>query len=201
MNAVFVEIVRLCAGLRASVLILCLHLAVPAIAKDVAGIRLQDMVKVGDSDLVLNGAGARTAYFLKFYVASLYLPRKSHTKDEIVQMRGAKRLQMVMLFDATSKDFNKALIRGMTANSSADELAKLESRMHEFEKVIDTFVSVKKGDVVNMDFVPGTGLLVSVNGHSRSAAITGEDFYAKLLEIFIGQHVADVPLRKQLLGL
>lgn len=185
----------------ALILSLTVLLALPARASKLEGVHLDEQLHLANSELVLNGYGARTAYFLKFYVASLYLPRKSSSKDEIVRMPGAKRLQMVMLFGATSKDFNKALIRGMTANSTPDEFARLQSRMHEFEKVIDSFVAVKKGDVINMDFVPGTGLVVSVNGSIKEVPIKGEDFYGKLLEIFIGQHVADEPLRRHLLGL
>jgi hypothetical protein len=166
----------------------------------VEGVNLDDQITLVDAPLVLNGAGVRKAYFIKAYVAGMYLPRKSSRKDEIVHIQGPKRFQMVMLMGADSKEFNKALIQGMQRNSSPEEFPRLEARMHAFEKIIDSFVSVKSGDVVLMDYLPGTGTVVSVNGHVQGSPIGGEDFYAKLLEIFIGEHVADEHLKQHLLG-
>ena len=169
-------------------------------AMKVENVNLDDQITLADAPLVLNGAGVRKAYFIKAYVAGMYLPRKSSRKDEIVQIKGPKRFQMVMLMGADSKEFNKALIKGMTRNSSPEEFSRLEMRMHAFEKIIDSFERVRAGDIVLMDYLPTTGTVVSVNGRVHGSPIGGEDFYGKLLEIFIGEHVADEHLRQHLLG-
>lgn len=170
-------------------------------AANVEGFQIEDRIRLADTELQLNGVGVRSAYFLKFYVASMYLTQRSSSKDVIVRTTGPKRFQMAMLFSASSADFNKALTKGMRRNSTDEEFAKLEERMHTMEKIIDSFVTVKRGDVINMDFIPGKGTVVSVNGLAKFSPIGGEDFYGKLLEVFIGEHVSDEPLRQRLLGL
>ncbi|MBI3369050.1 MAG: chalcone isomerase family protein [Burkholderiales bacterium] len=63
-----------------------------------------------------------------------------------------------------------------------------------------TLGEVKKGDLINLDFVPGQGLLFSRNGKLLGAAIPGEDLYGALLRCFIGEHPVDDKLKAGLLG-
>ena len=56
---------------------LSMLLALPALAAEVSGVKLDDKVSVGGKELVLNGAGVRTKVVFKVYVASLYLPSKT----------------------------------------------------------------------------------------------------------------------------
>ncbi|MGV0976826.1 MAG: chalcone isomerase family protein, partial [Azonexus sp.] len=49
-------------------------LAIPGVhAAEVAGIKVDDQIKVGANELVLNGAGVRTKVFIKVYVGALYV--------------------------------------------------------------------------------------------------------------------------------
>jgi Chalcone isomerase-like len=61
-------------------------------------------------------------------------------------------------------------------------------------------VKVKKKDVLTIDWIPASGTVLSLNGSARGAAIPGEDFYAALLRIFIGDKVSDAELKAGLLG-
>ena len=46
-------------------------LAVPGLhAAEVAGVKIEERIKVGSSELVLNGAGLRTKVFIKVYVGA-----------------------------------------------------------------------------------------------------------------------------------
>jgi Chalcone isomerase-like len=164
------------------------------------GVDVEEQTTLADSPLVLNGAGVRKTHFIKAYVASLYLPGKAALKEDVVRMSGPKRFQMVMLIGADSKEFSKALIKGMRRNSTEEEFARLEERMRVFESHIDSLVKVKQGDIVRMDYFPGAGMVLSLNGRAHGAPIVGEEFYGKLLEIFIGAHVSDGLLRQNLLG-
>ena len=169
-------------------------------AAKLEGIEVDEQVRLSNTDLLLNGAGVRKTHFIKAYVASLHLPRRSTHVDEVVQMRGPKRLQMVMLVGVESKEFTKAMLKGMRRNSTEAELSRLQERMHVFEQIIDSMVSVKRGDVLWLDYLPDMGMVLSVNGQTRGMPIVGEDFYGKLLEVFIGAHVSDPPLKQHLLG-
>ena len=54
----------------ATLLAFCIASA-PALAAEVAGVKLDDKMSVGGQELVLNGAGIRTKAFFKVYVGSL----------------------------------------------------------------------------------------------------------------------------------
>jgi len=44
---------------------------------EVAGVKLDDMERVGSADLVLNGAGLRTKFVFKVYAMGLYLAART----------------------------------------------------------------------------------------------------------------------------
>jgi hypothetical protein len=63
-------------------------------AADIAGVTLPDTVQVAGTTLLLNGAGLRTKYMVKVYVASLYLTQKSSDPNAIVKADAPKRIVM-----------------------------------------------------------------------------------------------------------
>jgi hypothetical protein len=169
-------------------------------ALHLAGVDVSEHVQVANTGLVLNGTGVRRAYFLDVYVASLYLPQRQNETSAILAMPGSKRLQMTMLMSASSQDFNKAMVKGMRRNSTDDEYHHLQSRISDFERIINGYGAVKRGDVISIDYFPDKGTAVSVNGQVKDAPIAGEDFYKNILEIFLGANVNDTELKRKLLG-
>jgi hypothetical protein len=59
--------------------------------------------------------------------------------------------------------------------------------------------TLKKGSVVHLDYLPGTGTRVSVNGVEK-ITIKGEDFFQSMLRIWIGRKPVDGRLRDAMLG-
>ena len=53
-----------------------LFLASSAFAAEVGGVNMPNTLKADGTDLVLNGAGTRTKFFIKVYVAGFSLPEK-----------------------------------------------------------------------------------------------------------------------------
>jgi hypothetical protein len=156
--------------------------------------------KVGDADLVLNGVGVRSVLFVKAYVAGLYVPQKSTSDRALLASKGPKRVQIRLLRDTSASTFHGAFKRGIDDNTTDAEEAALRSRMEQFEKTVNAIGEAKKGDVVNMDLIPGRGLAVSVNGQARGAVVPGDDFSNAVLRIFIGEKPADTTLKRGLLG-
>ena len=58
----------------------------------------------------------------------------------------------------------------------------------------------KKGDVIHLDFAPGTGTQVVFNGKPRGKPIAGDDFYRVLLRIWLGDSPVDTRLKRAMLG-
>ena len=157
-------------------------------------------VRVGGQDLLLNGVGLRAVAWLKGYAAGLYLPQKSGSADTVLAMPGPKRLQLRMLQQVSTQEFVKAFDRGVKRNTPEADLPALTARMQQFDAIVSALGTVRKGDVVDLDFVPGQGLLFVHNGKRRGDAVQGEDFYAALLRSFVGDKPYDAKLKAGLLG-
>ena len=194
MNSIRSIALKLLAGL-------CIAASVAgASAAKIEGQTFDDHIHLADADLVLNGVGLRGVLWIKGYVAGLYMAQKGSTPEKVLAVKGAKRIQMKMLLDVEAKEFTKAFNVGIRRNSSEAENAALKDRIDQFDHVIDLIGKLNKGDVVNLDFMPTRGLVLTVNGVVKGQPIPGEDLYAGILKIFIGEQPVDKKLKAGLLG-
>jgi hypothetical protein len=159
-----------------------------------------DRVRLAGSDLLLNGLGLRSVAWLKGFSAGLYLPERVTTPGQAFGQRGPKRLQMRMILDVETKEFVKAFDVSLQRNNTEAERTALKARVEQFDRTLAQIGKVRKGDVVNLDFIPGKGLVVSVNGAPQGAPVAGEDLYTGLLKVFIGERPVDKNLKAGLLG-
>ncbi len=171
--------------------------ALPASAAEVAGVKLEDRIKLGASELVLNGAGIRTRVFFKVYVGALYLAEKKSAAAEALAQKGAKRVALSMLRELSAQQLNEAFESGIHANNGAAEVEAMKPRIAE---LLALLTDAKQGDVILLDFQPDTGTTVSLNGQARGKAIPGEDFYRAVLRIWLGDKPVDADLKKGMLG-
>jgi hypothetical protein len=155
---------------------------------------------VGGQVLQLNGVGLRAVAWLKGYAAGLYLGRKATTPAAVLADTGAKRLQLRMLQEVPAEEFTKAVGKGIARNTPPADQPALQERMRQFEALVLGLKKVRKGDLVDLDWVPGQGLVFAYNGRALAAPLPGADFYAALLLIFIGPHPVDRELKAGLLG-
>ncbi len=193
-------VIAACIGLLSALALAALPMSAAAQAQTIEGRQFEGQARVANAELALNGVGLRGVAWIKGYVAGLYLTHKATTAAEAVVAPGPKRLQMVMLMEVSAADFIHAFQVGMHGNTTATERAALEKRMRQFEGLIEGVGKVTRGDVVDLDFLPGRGLLFSVNGKPRGEAIPGADLYEALLRIFLGDKPVDSKLKAGLLG-
>jgi hypothetical protein len=193
----FTTMIQRLAGLLVAALV-ALSTA-PAAALTIEGQTFADRVELANAPLELNGVGLRAVAWLKGYAAGLYLQRPAATPDEAVAMPGPKRLQIRMLVDVGSEEFAKALRKGIARNTPVQDRARLADRVTRFDQAILAVGQVKKGDVVNLDYLPGQGMAMTLNGASRGPVLPGEDFYAAVLRIFLGERPVDDNLKAGLL--
>ncbi len=185
-------------ALLAAMMLLQLPAAVSA--ADVAGIRIDDRARVAQSDLQLNGAGVRTKFVFKVYVAALYLPERKSSTAEILALSGPKRVSMRLVRDLSAEQLVEALEEGIRDNTSPAELEALSSRLVELKAIMLEVKQGRDGDLMTLDFLPGTGTQVAMNGTVRGKAIAGDDFYRALLRIWLGDNPISKDLKKALLG-
>jgi hypothetical protein len=174
--------------------------ALPAFAADVAGVKFDDTITVNGATLKLNGAGLRTKVIFKVYALGLYLPEKKSTVAEILAAEGPRRVKIVVLRELTSEEFGKAFMSGLNDNSDQAERAKLVPQTKQFGEMFAMFPALKKGDVLTVDWIPGTGSQVMLNGKNVGGVLPDVAFYNAILRIWLGDKPVDSSLKPQLLG-
>jgi hypothetical protein len=180
--------------------IVALALSGPAAALTIEGVTLDDRAKVGPADLVLNGAGLRTRLGFKVYAGGLYLADKTREANAAVAAPGPKRVALHMMRDVGAKQLVESLNEGIAKNASAAEVEKLRPQMTELTTTMEALGEAKKGDVILIDFIPGTGTVITVNGKPRGKPIAGDEFQRALLRVWLGDKPADGDLKKGMLG-
>jgi hypothetical protein len=190
----------LSAGLRHLFGAVLLLVAVAASAARIEGHDYEDRLSLAGTELVLNGVGLRSVAWLKGFTAGLYLTERATAAPKALALRGPKRLQMRMLLEVETKEFSKAFEASLRRNNTEAERDALKARVAQFDRNMAIVGKVRKGDVINLDFVPGAGLVTLVNGQPRGTTIVGEDLYASVLKIFIGDRPVDRQLKTGLLA-
>lgn len=171
-----------------------------ALAAEIAGVTVQERVALGATELRLNGAGIRTRIVFKVYVGALYLSEQKSSAAEVLALKGAKRVSMTMLRDLTAHQLTDALQDGIRANHSQPELAALKERVDALAAVMNEIGSAKEKSVITLDFLPDSGTRITVDGAARGKPIPGDDFYAALLRIWLGDKPVDADLKRAMLG-
>ena len=173
-----------------------------ALAAEVAGVKLDDKVRIapGTPELVLNGAGIRTRFFVKVYVGALYLPEKKTAAADVLALGGAKRMQLAMLRDLTAQQLADALNEGFAANNPPADQERYKGQLAELLGVMNSLGAAKSGEAIALDFVPDSGTRVLVNGVAKGKPIPDEGFYRAILKVWLGDKPVDADLKRGLLG-
>jgi Chalcone isomerase-like len=166
----------------------------------IEGVSFEPHLQLWGTDLVLNGVGVRAVAWIKGYAAALYLTKRSQQAEGAIAAPGPKRLRLHMLMEVPAAEFSKAFDKGVRRNVSPAQLPGLQSRIELFEEVIQSLKTVRKGDLIDLDFDPTRGLVLQLNGTLHGQPVAGADFYAALLRSFIGEQPYDKALRSGLLG-
>lgn len=169
-------------------------------AAEVAGVKLDDTIRLANQDLKLNGAGIRYKVVFKVYVAGLYLTEKKSTVPDVLKAPGARRVVIVPLRDISNEDFGRAFLSGIQKNSDKSEKAKLVVQFQKFGELFASIPELKKGDVLTTDWIPGTGTVIQLNGKKTIDPLPDIAFYNSILKIWLGDSPADSRLKPMLLG-
>jgi hypothetical protein len=178
-------------------LALLVAFAMPLQAAEVAGVKFDAGVRVADTQLALTGAGLRQRFIFDVYAMGLYV---RDAKADPVMQPGAKRIAINMLRDVDADTFTQALVDGMRPNHDEATMKALEPRIGELSAVMASLKEARKGMAITLDWLPGSGTQMTVDGKPTGAAIAGEDFYQALLRIWLGPKPVQDDLKKALLG-
>jgi hypothetical protein len=161
-----------------------------------SGVSLPQVVNVNGTDLALNGSAvARDRIVFDVYVIGLYL--ETRTSDALIAIKidQIKRIVITMLRDVSRRMFVDAVEKRVTRNSRPTEMPGLRMRLDTLEEVLP---DLKKGDIIDFTYLPGTGTLV--RGQGQELAIPGKDFAEALFSAWLGPQPDSRALKLDLLG-
>ena len=80
------------------------------------------------------------------------------------------------------------------------ERLNLIDSLQAFGAMFSQIPEIHKRDQLTLDWVPGSGTVVRINGKRLAANLPNPSFYRALLKLWLGEHPADPLLKPLLLG-
>ncbi len=172
-----------------------LLLALPAAAKELAGVKMPDTTVVAGKTLQLNGVGLRKKAIFKVYVGGLYLEAPSHDAAAIMASDAPKAIKMHFLRGIGRSTMVDAFKEGFEGNAKD----KLTSQKAAIDKFLGMVADVKDGDVWTFAYDPAKGTSV-FHGDREVGTIEGKEFAQALFSIWLGPKPPSEDLKKGMLG-
>ena len=179
---------------------LALSFSAAAATVDVGGIKIEDAMELQGSKLQLNGSGIRYRAVFKIYATGLYVGKKVTTSEELFAAPGPKRITITLLRDIDANDLGKAFTKGFEENSPKAEMSKLIPGLIKMGQIFSDQKKMVAGENFTIDWIPGTGTIISVKGKPQGEPFKEPEFYAALMRIWVGPNPADFKLKDALLG-
>ena len=166
----------------------------------VADVKYEEAASVQGKPLLLNGAGIRYKAVFKVYAAALYLPKKSTAVGDAISTQTPKRLHITMLREIDANELGRMFTRGLEENLDRATSARLVPGILRMSQVFSDHKRLKEGESFQVDWVPGTGALLTIKGQTLAEPFVDPAFFQALLRIWLGDKPADWQLKDALLG-
>lgn len=157
---------------------------------------LPKTLQASDAKLTLNGSGARTKYLLEMYVAGLYLAQPSSDAAAIVAADAPMAIRLEITSNlVTEEKLVESLHEGFH-NATGGKPEPIRKEIDLFRKCLAGKIS--KGDVLDLVYLPGQGIIVVKNGE-KQGAIEGIAFKKALFGVWLSNKPADKDLKREML--
>jgi hypothetical protein len=174
----------------------------PAIAQNLKlnALPFADTIETNGRKLSLNGTGVHSNRAGKAYAAAMYLELKTTAAEKAINTVGTKRLGTVALRKMSSTELGQILMRGIQENNSSQFIAQHAQSIARIGALFSSLKDLRTGGSFFIDFVPGEGTILSVDGTVISNPFTNPSFFALLMSVWLGPKPADSQLKAALLG-
>lgn len=166
-------------------------------AAEISGVRFVDSLSVGDAELRLHSTGLLRRFFIKGYVAALYLGESfgGEATSKAVLADVPRRLEIEYFRAFSADEFAKATVAGISRSSDQATFERLRSRI---DRINELYEDVEPGDRYSLTYLPGVGTELALNDRPLGV-LEGADFSTALFAIWLGDEPLDDGLRGQLL--
>lgn len=164
------------------------------------GLTFEDKVSVETEELKLQCLGVRKKFFVKVYVAGLYLPEKQRDAGKILTSERTRFLKIQFLRDVERKKVVDAWREGYQKNCIFCKPRKCETcgeTDKAFERLMASMPDVKKWDIMTFAFFQDR---VTGNVGNKIIELRSKGIDQNILSIFLGPEPADTSLKSQLLN-
>ncbi|MES1978692.1 MAG: chalcone isomerase family protein [Pseudomonadota bacterium] len=179
---------------------LTLSLGVFAAPMEISGIKVEDPIDLAGARLQLNGAGIRYKAVFKVYVAAMYLGKKASTPEEVYAATGPKRMSITLVREIDSNELGKSFTKAFEENTPKNEMSRLIPGLIKMGQIFAAQKKLMPGESFTIDWLPGTGTVISVKGVPQGEPFKEPEFFTALMRIWYGPSPADFRLKDQLLG-
>jgi len=167
---------------------------------DVGGIKFEDSLTIYNNTLLLNGAGVVSNGKTPQYSAQIYAKQKFTTLDALSATPGPKRLVLTAIREVDTGPILKLLSRSVDATASKGDMAKLIPGMMNIGNVFKANRVLKPGEVMTMDWIPITGLVIYIGGKMQGDPMREPELFRAAMGVWMGETPADTKLKDALLG-
>lgn len=155
---------------------------------------------VAGQRLLRNGVGFRMKGTTKVNQIEIFAAKKFSSLEALNRLDGPKRVAVTVLTEVPSNFMGKGLTRGIEDNTSKAELSTLVPMLIRMGELFNQHKTLGVGSKVLIDWVPGQGMVLSING-----AVQGEPFreaalFRAMMGIWLGNAPVDAELKAKLLG-
>ena len=172
--------------LALAVVVSALALNAMAASVDVDGIQVEDTATVAGTQLTLNGVGTRHKGSLKMYVAALYLEKKTSNTAEVFNQSGPKRLSLTMVRNVEAGELGRLFTHQIIANSDKAIILRLAPQLRRMGEMFAQQKKVLIEDSIMIDWVPGTGTVITIQDKMQIEPFKEPEFYKAMLSIWLG---------------
>jgi hypothetical protein len=152
----------------------------------------------GGALLVLNGAGIRTRIFLDVYVGGLYLMEKGTDAAAIIEADEPMAIGLRIVTGLITNDRMQKSIEEGFQKSTGGNTAPIREKI---DALIDVYAEeINDGDVFELVYLPGQGLLVYKNGVNTATIECGLPFKRALFGIWLSDRPVQTGLKRGMLG-
>ena len=166
-------------------------------AVEIAGVDMPQSISADQHELILNGAGVRSKFFMDLYVGGLYLKQKDSDPKKIIEADEPMAIRLHIISSMiTSKRMEDATREGFM-NATNGDSGEIQERIEKFILVFKE--KIDENDIFEMRYIPVKGTEV-IKNNKPHAVIEGYDFKQALFGIWLCDKPAQKGLKKKMLG-
>ena len=109
-------------------------------------------------------------------------------------------ISITLLREIDSNELGKSFTKAFEENAPKAEMSRLIPGLLKMGQVFSDQKKMTTGESFTIDWVPGTGTVISVKGKPQGEPVKEIEFYNAMLRIWLGPKPADWKLKDEMLG-